>query len=291
MQPVLFDVFSFPIPSYGLMLALSFLVGIWLASWRAGKMGLNSNLMADVGFYVIISAIVGSRLYYVFLHYDKFRGNIVNIFNPFQDGSVGIDGLVMYGGVIGAIIAAVLFFKIKKAPFLPYADAAAPSLGIGIFLTRIGCFLNGCCYGAAVVAERLFSVSYPHNNSPAGSYQAYVNAHALEPSQIYESVGGLVMALIVLAAGRMKTFAGFQFYLAGLLYSVLRFFVDYSRVYTESEYLGPFTHNQVICIVFFILFGTLILKKALKNNSVDEQNNEATTVDADEQAKVAVDQN
>jgi len=148
MLPVFFHIFGIPIHSYGLMLAVSFLAGIWLASVRAKNAGLKPEIIADVAFWVIVSAIVGARLYYVLLKPAEFSGRLLNIANPFQDGGVGIGGLVMYGGFIGAVVAAFIFFRLKRLPFLPYADAMAPSLGIGIFFTRIGCFLNGCCYGA-----------------------------------------------------------------------------------------------------------------------------------------------
>ena len=259
MYSVLFKIGSFPIHSYGLMLALSFLLGIWFATWRAKKAGLDPNVIADVGFWIIFSAILGARLYYVILHFEEFRGDLGSIVNPFHNGFVGIGGLVMYGGFIGAILASIVFFKVKKLSFFAYADALAPSIAIGIAITRIGCFLNGCCYGSSAAHG---GVSFPFD-SAAGMYQHEIHAAALYPSQLYESAGGLVMALIILLAGRKKTFVGFQFLLAGLLYAVLRFMVDFSRFYGPHERLGGLSHNQVVCIVLFILFGGFILRGIL----------------------------
>ncbi|HEX3020432.1 MAG TPA: prolipoprotein diacylglyceryl transferase [Chitinispirillaceae bacterium] len=273
MHPVILKIFSFPIHSYGLMLALSFLFGIWFSGWRAKKRGLNPDVIADMGFWIILSAILGSRLYYVFLHFDEFRGNLFSIINPFQGETVGIGGLVMLGGYIGAVIAAIIFFKVKKLPFLSYADIVSPSVGFGIMLTRIGCFLNGCCYGAA--SKSPLAVKFPLE-SPAGVYQHHIHAASLYPSQLFESLGGLAIALIVLAVGSRKTFTGFQFYLTGLLYAVLRFFVDYSRFYDTTERLfGTLSHNQVICIGLFILFSGLILKNLLFK---EENSATATTI-------------
>ncbi len=260
MHPVLFKIFTFPIHSYGFMLALSFLFGIWLSTTRAKKKGLNPEVIADVGFWVILSAIVGARLYYVILHFEEFKGNLTGIFNPFQNGFVGIGGLVMYGGFIGAIVAGILYFRLKKVPFLPYADAMAPSVGFGIFLTRIGCFLNGCCMGAA--SSGPLSVSFPLE-SPAGAFQHHAHATGLYPSQLFESAGGLVIGIIILIVGSRKVFTGLQFYLVGILYTILRFMVDFSRHYDTNEKLGPLSHNQVVCIVLFIIFAGLILKQAL----------------------------
>jgi len=264
MHPVLFKIFTFPVHSYGMMLALSFLFGIWLSTSRAKKRGLNPEIIADVGFWVIISAIIGARLYFVILHPEEFRGNWLDAINPFQEGMVGIGGLVMYGGFIGAIVSAFIYFRIKKLPFLPYADALAPSVGFGIFLTRIGCFLNGCCYGAGTTGS--CSVSFP-NISPAGSYQEHIHAAGLYPSQLFESVGGLLIALIILAVGLKRPFAGLQFYLTGILYTILRFMIDFSRHYEASEKIGMLSHNQIVCIVLFIVFAGLILKQFLSGDT------------------------
>jgi phosphatidylglycerol:prolipoprotein diacylglycerol transferase len=188
---------------------------------------------------------------------EEFRGDWSAAFNPFHGGDLGIGGLVMYGGFIGALIAGTIFFKVKKLPFLPYADACAPSIGFGIFLTRIGCFLNGCCYGAP--ASGPLAIKFPAD-SPAGMYQTECHAHGLFPSQLLESAGGLLIAVIVLLAGRKKPFVGFQFYLMGILYSVLRFGDDFTRFYSPQERLGGLSHNQIVCIFFFVLFMGLVLK-------------------------------
>jgi phosphatidylglycerol---prolipoprotein diacylglyceryl transferase len=260
MHPVLFFIWKFPVHAYGFMLAMAFLAGIWLGAWRAKRNNLDPDAITDVGFYIIVAAIAGARLYYVLLHFEHFQDNLWKIINPFQDGGVGIGGLVMYGGYIGGVLASILYFRVRKYPFLPYADAVAPSIGLGIFLTRIGCFLNGCCYGAP--SDGLFSVSFPLG-CPAGSHQQFMKAAGLHASQLYESVGGLIMALIILFAFRRKIFDGFHFYLTAVMYSVLRFGVDFTRHYQVGEKLGPLSHNQVVCILIFAIFGGLILKSLL----------------------------
>lgn len=271
MHPILFHIFKFPIHSYGFMLAASFLFGIWLGTYRAKRNNLDPAVISDVGFWVILSAIIGARLYYVILHFEEFRVEngkflirtlhfLSGIFNPFHGGNLGIGGLVMYGGFIGALLAAVIYFRLRKEPFLPYADMSAPSIGLGIFLTRIGCFLNGCCFGAPTASS--CAVSFPLD-SPAGSYQHQMHAHGLIPSQLIESAGGLVIMIVILLVGMKKTFPGFQFYLMGILYAILRFCIDFTRFYTPQEKLGQLSHNQFVCIAFFILFAGLILKNLM----------------------------
>ncbi|MBN1600723.1 MAG: prolipoprotein diacylglyceryl transferase [Chitinispirillaceae bacterium] len=260
MHPEIFKIFGFPIHSYGLMLALSFLTAIWISTSIAKKRNLNPEVISDLGVWIILSAIAGSRLYYVILHFEEFKGNLFSIINPFQNGQIGIGGLVMLGGLLGAIAAGFIYFKIKKTSFLPYADAMAPSVGIGIFLTRIGCFLNGCCYGAP--ATGACSVHFP-SVSPAGHFQNEMHAEGLYPSQLFESAGGLVIAGILFLLMRKKLQDGFLFYTLVLLYAILRFIVDYSRHYGPGENIGPFSHNQVICIIMFVISGSLIIKSLI----------------------------
>jgi phosphatidylglycerol---prolipoprotein diacylglyceryl transferase len=272
MHPTLFKISTFPVPSYGTMLALSFLSGILLTMYFAKKRGLDPNAVSDAGLYLIISAIIGARAYYVMTHFDEFRGDLLSIVNPFQDGRIGISGLVMYGGFIAAIVTTALFFKIKKLPVLPYLDVFSPGVGLGIAITRIGCFLNGCCYGLAAKGGSFLSVNYPIGvNSPASYYQHYrIHAAGLLPSQFFESAGGIVIAVTLYLVGRSKFyFAGLQFYLLIVMYAVLRFFIESVR-YIETQKIGPFSHNQVICIVLFLVFGGIIgwkfKNQKLKNN-------------------------
>jgi phosphatidylglycerol:prolipoprotein diacylglycerol transferase len=261
MHPVLFKIplINFPVHAYGFMLALSFLAGIWIASVRAKRAGLKPEVIADLGFWVIIAAIVGSRAYYVLLHFDEFSGDLLAIINPFHHGTVGIGGLVMFGGFIGAVLAGAFFFRRKRIPFLPYADACAPSVALGVALTRIGCFLNGCCYGSPAAHG---GVSFPVS-SAAGMYQQQVHAAGLYPAQLYESAGGLCMVFILLLVEKRKPFTGFLFYCVGLLYTVLRFGVDFFRFYGPDERLAGLSHNQIVCIVLFVVFGGLILRRLL----------------------------
>jgi len=269
MHPTLFHIFSFPVPSYGALLALSFLTGIFVARRIAKKRGLDPDVVYDLGLYVIVAAIVGARVYYVMTHFDEFRGDLFSIVNPLQGGRLGISGLVMYGGFIAAIITAAAYFKIKKLPPLTYLDVCSPGVGFGIAITRIGCFLNGCCYGAAAKAGALFSVNYPDSHSPGGYFQHVTGAaHGLQPSQFYESAGGIAIALILIFAGRSKRyFAGLQIYLLISLYAAMRFCIELTRAYTPGEMVGPLTHNQVICIVTFFIFGGLAVRGLIRGQA------------------------
>ena len=137
MLPVLFRLGRLEIHGYGLLLAVSFLVGIYWAMYRAQKRGLDRNKIMDMSLIIIISAVVGSRFFYVITHIDEFRGHWLDSISPFQSsGTIGIAGLSMLGGVVLAIAAILIYCRVKKLPLLKIIDVMAPCFALGLFLTR-----------------------------------------------------------------------------------------------------------------------------------------------------------
>lgn len=250
MHPTLINIGPLPIHSYGLMLALSFIAAIFISSRRAEKAGISKNAIMDLAFWIIISAILGARLYYVILHPEEFKGHWLNTVNPFMNGQVGIGGLVMYGGVFGALLAGILYLRYRRLPVFKVADVLAPTVGFGIFLTRIGCFLNGCCYGKCTTHP--FGVSFPAS-SPAGHFQHVMHCDALHPAQLYLSLGGLIIFLLIISLERFKYFHGFSLLLLAILYSIHRFIGDNFRHYTNDEMILGLTHNQFFCVVIIAI--------------------------------------
>ncbi len=253
MHPVLFKLGPLEIHAYGLMLAISFVLGILLAARRAKNAGIDPNRITDLGVLVAVSAIVGARLFYVVRHMDEFRGHWTDTFNPFQStGQVGIGGLTLLGGVILAIITSYVYLRAKGLPFLRVADMVAPSLGLGIFLTRIGCFLNGCCYG--VPTHLPWGISFPQGC--AAHYQ--YGSVPLHPSQLYSSLGGLAIFLALLALERRRAFDGYLFYVFLIFYGMGRFLVDFVRYYEPSMVLVrfgavPISYNQGISFLMLLV--------------------------------------
>src|SRR4030067_3611929 len=121
--------------SYGLLLAISFLLGVYLSIKRANKAGLNQNAVIDLSFFVLVAAVIGSRFFYVIYHTEEFSNNLLDIINPFHSVYVGIAGLSMMGGVVLAIIAAFLFFMIKRMSPWPVCDVMMPMFALGIGIT------------------------------------------------------------------------------------------------------------------------------------------------------------
>ncbi len=231
MHPVLFRIGALEIRSYGLMLALSFIIGIYFSTRRAKSRGIDPNHIMDLSVILIISAIVGSRLLYVLFHLDEFRGHWMDTFNPFQsDGQIGIAGLTVLGGIILCFISSAIYLHVKKLPFFKFADVLMPAVGFGIFLTRIGCYLNGCCYGLPCEGHEHLCVTFPMN-SPAGAHFPNI---PLVPAQLYSSLYGLIIFAALLIAERWKKFDGFLLALFLILYGMARFIIDIYRYYEDS---------------------------------------------------------
>ena len=277
LHPVLFRIGALEIRSYGLLLALSFLFGIYFSVHRAKKRGVDPNHIMDLSVILIISAIVGSRLLYVLFHLEEFRGRWLDTFNPFQsNGQIGIAGLTVLGGVILCFISSIIFLRVRKLPFYKIADIMIPAVGFGIFLTRIGCYLNGCCYGLPCDVHSHFCVTFPLN-SAAGSQFPGV---PLIPAQLYSSLYGLIIFAALLFAERWKKFDGFLLALFFIFYGIARFIIDMYRYYEDSMVIFAYgdrglSLNQGISIVFVIVGIILIIngyKKVNKDLSADSSN-------------------
>lgn len=270
MHPVLFRIGPLVLRSYGLMLALSFFLGIVWAGKRMRRMGGDPNKMVDLTVVILIASIVGSRLFYVIFHWSEFAGHPLDIINPFNNPQgIGIAGLSMVGGLVLAILCGLLFLRLTKQPVLTALDAMAPSFALGIFLTRIGCFLNGCCFGQPCSGP--LGVVFPQD-SLAGWLYPHTPLH---PTQLYNSLGGVIMLGLLLWLERHKTFSGFTFFLALIFYGLLRVIVDFFRYYENNAILFRlgnlhFTANQGVSLLVMIL-SLIFFLRARSRRSVSKR--------------------
>jgi phosphatidylglycerol---prolipoprotein diacylglyceryl transferase len=257
MYPTLLKLGPVMIHAYGLLLAVSFLVGIFWAMNRGEKRGIKKDDVMDAGLWVVVSAILGSRLFYVVTHVEEFRGRWLDTVSPFQSsGEIGIAGLSMLGGVLCALAAIATFCLVKKIRILRFFDSAAPSLAFGLGLTRIGCFLNGCCFGKP--GSLPWCMVFP-DSSPAGAFLPGLRIH---PTQLYSSAYDFLMLGILLLVDRKKRADGFLSALFFVLYGFFRFSIDFVRYYETSvqfKFMGlAFTYNQLISFSMAV-FGILLL--------------------------------
>ena len=152
-----------PVRGYGMMLLLAVVSGVTLAAVRATRAGLGSDVIMALAFMMVVGGIVGARLFFVFQYWHLLRGEtwgqtLGNLL------SVDKGGLVVYGSLIGATAAFLLFCRRYQLPPLPLGDLIAPSLALGLSLGRLGCLLNGCCYGGP--CDHAWALSFPADSPP-----------------------------------------------------------------------------------------------------------------------------
>jgi len=243
MYQTLFKIGPFPIRSWGVMLAIAFVVGIIMAQKRAKRYDIGPSFILDLSIIILISSIVGARLAYVIDHLDFYLHSPSKIFGEWEGGLIFCGGLVFYGGLLLAIPVSIYYARKRKVNVHKLMDVLAPSLAIGLFFARIGCFLNGCCFGKPTNLP--IGVIFP-GDSPAG----WLFNVPIHPTQLYSSFAGLVMFLILRQLERVKKFDSELFWYFLGMYGSWRFFVDFLRYYEQSEYVVfNLTFNQLISLL------------------------------------------
>lgn len=226
MHPEILRIGPTPVYSYGLMLVVSFALGIALASRRARERGLPGEAVVDVATVILVSAIVGSRGLYILFHVSEFEGRWLDTINIFK----GLTGLSMFGGIALAIIAALAYMKAKGLPLWHMADVIAPSYALGVGITRIGCLLNGCCFGRPT--DSAWGIAFP----PGCAAFSVVGSAHVHPTQLYESLAGFVILLVALISDRRGLRPGVLTCLVFGLYGLARFAIDFFRLYEDNNF-------------------------------------------------------
>lgn len=279
MHPVLFNVFGlFDLHTYGLMIALGFLIGMNLGAREARRIDLSSEgnfdqFILDLTFWILIAAIAGSRLLYFAV--EDFMGLITK---PWKFFFIWEGGLVFYGGLLGAVILSIFYSRRKGRSFLVVADTLIPSVSLGQFFGRIGCYAAGCCWGDAVDAAHPLAVQFPPGSLAYQSMQQTgliahdaVGSLHVHPVQLYESAGNLTLFFILILLRTQKRFHGMVLVGYLFLYPLLRFSVEFVRgdAGRGEEMLGTmFSTSQLISLGLFtvgaiLTFRGLALRKKL----------------------------
>jgi phosphatidylglycerol:prolipoprotein diacylglycerol transferase len=221
------------IHTYGVFVALGFIVGLAVATRRARREGIDSERIADLGMWLIISGMLGGKLFHIIFFWDDF------IYGWRQEGVRSLrEGFVFYGGFIAASLTAVAYTTVKKLPFFRVADVFAPSIALGHAFGRMGCFFNGCCYGKPCSLP--WAVTFPPPHIMAG-----IPVH---PTEIYEALGNLVIFAGLSAVYRHKRADGQIFWLYVLSYGILRFIVEFFRGDYDTHYFGVLTLGHLVAI-------------------------------------------
>jgi len=235
---------SLPLHSYGLLIATAFVVGIWLAQREGRRQGQDPERIADLSFWILVAALVGSRVYFILVNWTDYFGPGAYVVTRFgripRLLALWEGGLVFYGGFIAAALTAWLYLRRHGMPFLPYADTLIPSVALGHFLGRLGCFAAGCCWGRPCDAGLPWGARFPPESLAYQSFEmreggARFLAHdhltvPLHPTQLYEAGGELLLfALLVLWVRPQKRFHGQALAFWLMAYAVLRTTVETFR--------------------------------------------------------------
>jgi phosphatidylglycerol:prolipoprotein diacylglycerol transferase len=233
------------IRTYGVLVAIGFMVGVWVAARRAPREGFKPEQITDLGVWLIASGMLGGKLFHVIFFWDEFIAG-------WRAAGVSSlrEGFVFYGGFILATITVVVYARLKKLPVAKIVDVFAPSLALGHVFGRLGCFFNGCCYGKACALP--WAVTFPPPHVMQG-----ISVH---PTELYEAFGNLVIFAGLTAAYRHKRYDGQIFWLYVLGYGVLRFVVEFFRGDYETYYLGVFTIAHGIAAAM-IVTATIFLRR------------------------------
>ena len=220
MYPRLFEYGWFTVYSYGLLLALAYLLGLQLALMRAKRRGLDSARVMDLGIWIIISALVGAKLMLLVVDWDYFSRN------PRELMSLAQSGGVFYGGLILALVVALWYMRRHKLPMWTTCDVFAPGIALGHVIGRVGCFLAGCCYGTPTSVPWAVRFTDPFANANVGT-PLHVDLH---PTQLYEAGAELLILALLLRTERWgRPFPGRTFWSYMFLYGVSRFVIEIYR--------------------------------------------------------------
>ena len=262
MHPDLIDIGPIAIHSYGLMLALAFVAGIWYINRRHTAEKLPLDALMNVAYFLIIGGVIGARLSFAALHWSDFENNVIDIINPFHEGAFGISGMNLYGGVIFAIGSAFVYIYKKRLPLLAIFDIFAPTLGLGLGIARIGCFLNGCCFGTPTSLP--WGVTFPSGSMPDFIFES----QPLHPTQLYSSLYGLIIFFVLSIVIKKKRFDGQVVAILFMAESFFRFIIEPVRYYEAAMTFSLFglevTYNQLVAISLFAI-GIIIYLKAPRN--------------------------
>ena len=223
--------------SYGFMLMVAFVVGtIWLVvQGKREKPPIEIDTILDLMVWVIIGSILGARAIYVATQWQDYVGQKENILRITEGG------LSIHGGILGAMIFGWFYCRAKGLDYWKMADFALPGVPLGMFFGRIGCFLNGCCYGIECQSDFPLGVKFPnaatwmergYSADLAALYdagQAAIGQFARHPAQLYEAFGALVIFWYLINFRHNKVFKGHVFLMFVWLYSLLRFIVEFYR--------------------------------------------------------------
>jgi phosphatidylglycerol:prolipoprotein diacylglycerol transferase len=267
MYPVLFRIGSFPINTYGVFLALAFLCAILITVKLAARDGLPREKIYDLCLWMLLSSLIGSKIL-MFLTESEYRDH------PLQLLSLDFlrSGGVFYGGLVGAILTGYFLIRHYRLPWWKTADACAPGIAIGNFFGRQGCFAAGCCWGKPTTLPwgvRFTELGHEITGVPIDA--------PLHPTQLYESFAMLAVFFFLLWLHKRRRFSGQVILVYALLYSIIRFAIEFLRDDPRGDLFGLTTltglsTSQIISLIVGIAALVLLILRWRKETGTAKPN-------------------
>jgi len=235
----------FSLHTYGVLLVAALLSALWLTGRLARQQGLDPQRVQDLGIASIIAGLIGAKLLLIVVDFDQYRTSPRALLDVLQSGGV------FYGGLLGGIPVAWWYIKRRSLPLFTTLDILAPAVALGQCVGRLACFAAGCCFGSPSTLP--WSVIF--HSEDAHALVGVPLGVPLHPSQLYESLGTLVLLFILLVALKHRRFQGQVFALYLLLYAVLRFTLEFFRgdVARGTVFGGALSTSQFIAVIVVFL--------------------------------------
>ncbi len=270
-HPTLLKFQGIELHTYGLLLAIAFLLGIQLFVARSRARGLPEEPMHTLALWLLLLAIAGGRALFVLTHWSDYAPDPLAIFRLWEGG------LMLYGGYILAIAGGIVYVRRAKIPVWRVADAVAPSMALGVGIGRLGCFMNGCCYGLPTTLP--WGIHFPPDSAP--SY--HFGGLPLHPSQLYLSGAGFLIFATLLMLDRRRRFDGWLFWSYIAIDAGFRFLIDFTRYYDQTSAIGSigplsFNVNQVLSAG--LILTALVMLRVLARRPAPADQGPAKTTDA-----------
>ena len=253
MYPKLIEVGNFYLPTYGVLVALGFLAGLWITVRLARRVGLNPETMTNLAVYVALSGMLGAKILMVLFDFKDYAANPGRIFSFETLQAAG----VYQGGLILALLTAVFYVRKQGLSFLLTADVFAPGVALGHAVGRMGCLAAGCCWG--IHTELPWAITF--HNPAAYALTGVPLEVKLHPSQIYESLAELILFGFLYWRFSKAAGTGQVVGLFLLLSSIARFSIEFTRFHEQALPYGlPLSITQWIAIVLAVVGAGLLVK-------------------------------
>ncbi len=238
MRPVLLELGPITLYSYGFFMAAAFILGMAWTIREAGQKGMDKGFVLDIGFYVLLGGLLGARLTFLAFNPDFILDDPLGIFKIWKGG------LNFMGGAVLASLFMIIYLRVNNQKIMPWLDASAPGVALGLFVGWLGCLAAGCGYGKP--ADLLWSITY---TEPQAFAPLFVSLH---PTQAYQAMAALLCFMVILMIKNRIKGSGRLAGIFLIMYSLLRMLIDFLRDDISPD-LGFLSVNQILGLAVVVI--------------------------------------